>query len=92
MEFSDSRVQYFWDGDQLTGQIWSFVLGLDGPLSWDTYFLYGPDAEWGKKPGSPDFWMHQLSREQKYAGRFLNSITFEEKTRELLRKIPGQDE
>ncbi|MGH7452040.1 MAG: hypothetical protein ACRENG_11880, partial [bacterium] len=29
-EFSDVRVRYFWDGDQLTGQIWLRVLGLEG--------------------------------------------------------------
>jgi hypothetical protein len=86
-EFSDPRVRYFWDGDQLTGQIWLRVLGLEGPLSWDTYFLYGHEAHWTDQPAIPDFWMHQLSYERKIGDRFLDAPTFERKARELLEKM-----
>jgi len=55
IEFSDSRVRYFWDGEKLTGQIWKRVLELEGPLSWDTYFLYDHKAHWAEQPTMPDF-------------------------------------
>jgi len=86
-EFSDHRVRYFWDGDQLTGQIWLRVLGLEGRLSWDTYFLYNHKAHWGDQPIVPDFWMHQLSYEENFQELFLNVPMFESKTRELLEHI-----
>ncbi|MCI0691968.1 hypothetical protein L0337_08170 [candidate division KSB1 bacterium] len=86
-EFSDSRLRYFWDGEQLTGQIWLRVLGLDGPLSWDTYFLYGHKVHWTDQPTLPDFWMHQLSYEEKRRENFLAVPTFEHRARELLEQM-----
>ncbi len=86
-EFADPRVRYFWDGDQLTGQTWRRVLGLEGPLSWDTYFLYNHKVHWIEEPTLPDFWMHQLSYEKKIGDRLLEAPTFERKARELLEKI-----
>jgi hypothetical protein len=86
-EFSDPRVRYFWDGEQLTGEIWQRVLGLEGPLSWDTYFLYNHKSHWADQPTLPDFWMHQLGYEKKQRDNFLEVPTFERKTRELLEQI-----
>lgn len=86
-EFSDPRVRYFWDGEQLTGQIWRGVLGLEGPLSWDTYFLYGGKVHWSTQPSLPDFWMHQLSYEKDRRENLLDTPTFEREARELLEQL-----
>jgi len=85
--FSDSRVRYFWDGEQLTGEIWRRVLTLEAPLSRDTYFLYNHQAHWTSEPALPDFWMQQLSAEKKRRDIFLDVPAFERKTRELLEQI-----
>jgi hypothetical protein len=46
----DARVREFWDVDQvISGWFGSQVDGLDG-LSWDMYYLYGPDAVWDTVP------------------------------------------
>jgi hypothetical protein len=86
-EYSDSRVRYFWDGDQMTGKTWLSVLGLEGALSWDTYFLYDHKARWTDQPTVPSFWMHQLRYEENLQEFFLNVPTFERKARELLEQI-----
>lgn len=86
-EFPDSRAHYFWDGEKLTGQIWKRVLGLEGPLSWDAYFLYNHEAHWDDQPTLPDFWMHQLGYEKTRQDIFLDEPTFERKARELLEKM-----
>ena len=46
----DTRVIHFWDGDLQVGQ-W-FAKQVDGfeGISWDTYYLYGPDATWENTP------------------------------------------
>jgi hypothetical protein len=86
-ELPDSRVRHFWDGEKLTGQIWRRVLGLEVPLSWDTYFLYGHKTHWRHEPTLPDFWMHQLSYEKNRRDNFLDAPAFEQKARELLERI-----
>jgi len=88
-EFSDDRVTYFWDGEQITGNIWNEALELDA-LAWDIYFLYGADSEWDKKPTSPDFWMHQLSGLEK--GEYLDIGKFEKETKKLLTKLEQDQE
>ena len=46
----DTRVIHFWDGDLQVGQ-W-FAKQVDGfeGISWDTYYLYGPEATWETVP------------------------------------------
>ena len=46
----DPRVMHFWDGETVVGQ-W-FAKQVDGyeGISWDAYYLYGPDASWGSVP------------------------------------------
>ena len=46
----DARVTQFWDGEQAIGQ-W-FAKAVDGykGVSWDMYYLYGPDAVWETIP------------------------------------------
>ena len=42
----DSRVMHFWDGEMHVGEWFAEeVEGYRG-VSWDTYYLYGPDAKW----------------------------------------------
>ena len=47
---ADPRVMHFWDGETLIGQ-W-FAKRVDGyeGISWDVYYLYGPDATWESVP------------------------------------------
>jgi len=46
----DVRVTHFWDGNLLVGQWFAKqVDGYDG-VSWDAYYLYGPDATWETVP------------------------------------------
>ena len=45
---TDSRVREYWDEDQILGR-W-FAENLPGhccgPIMWDTYLLFGPEAHW----------------------------------------------
>ena len=46
----DNRVIHFWDGELHAGQWFAeHVEGYRG-VSWDTYYLYGPDARWETIP------------------------------------------
>ena len=46
----DHRVMHFWDGEAQVGQWFAErVEGYRG-ISWDTYYLYGPDATWKSIP------------------------------------------
>ena len=46
----DARVIQFWDGELQVGQWFAKQIdGFDG-VSWDTYYLYGPDAVWETVP------------------------------------------
>jgi hypothetical protein len=48
----DPRVTHFWDGETQVGQWFAEeVEGYRG-VSWDTYYLYGPDAKWDTVPSS----------------------------------------
>jgi hypothetical protein len=48
----DPRVMHFWDGETEIGQWFAEqVEGYRG-ISWDTYYLYGPDATWEDFPSS----------------------------------------
>lgn len=46
----DARVKHFWDGKRKAAQ-W-FAKNVDGyeGVSWDMYYLYGPDAVWETVP------------------------------------------
>ena len=46
----DPRVTHFWDGErQVGGWFAEQVEGYRG-VSWDTYYLYGPQASWETIP------------------------------------------
>lgn len=46
----DPRVLHFWDGETQVGQCFAEqVEGYRG-VSWDVYYLYGPDAKWETVP------------------------------------------
>jgi hypothetical protein len=46
----DNRVTHFWDGELHVGRWFAEqVEGYRG-VSWDTYYLYGPDARWETIP------------------------------------------
>ena len=48
---ADPRVTYYWDEGRITGRWFSdHVTGGKG-VTWDAYFLYGPDARWDQQPG-----------------------------------------
>lgn len=83
-EFTDGRLRYFWDANQIAGKRWQEVLRIER-IAWDVYFLYDADARWQNQPGRPDFWMHQLTGIE--AAPFLNRAEFESKMRELLKTL-----
>lgn len=72
----DERVVQYWDGDQSLGQTYGELLELPNgrSLAWDIYFVYEPGVQWGEKPPLPDYWMHQLGRDE----RSLNADTLRE--------------
>jgi hypothetical protein len=46
----DPRVTHFWDGEMQVGEWFAEkVEGYRG-VSWDVYYLYGPDATWENTP------------------------------------------
>jgi hypothetical protein len=50
---SDSRVVHFWDDQKVVGRWFAqqeTPAQIDAGIVWDTYFLYGPEAEWVAKP------------------------------------------
>jgi len=51
---TDDRVIELWDSDRTLGQWFpqqeEYKELVFGPLAWDIYFLYGPDATWGNIP------------------------------------------
>ncbi len=63
-QFSDPRVQQFWDQDRIVGQYLSQTLKLNESIAWDVYLVYLPDHSWDAKlPPVTGFWMHQLNEE-----------------------------
>ncbi|MSO20808.1 MAG: hypothetical protein EXQ56_10175 [Acidobacteria bacterium] len=45
----DKRVSHYWDSKKETGKWFKEVvqeLPPKGPIQWDAFYLYGPDAEW----------------------------------------------
>ncbi len=50
----DPRATHYWDGERLLGtwfpQQEAYKSVTFGPIAWDTYFLYGPNAEWEDVP------------------------------------------
>lgn len=47
----DPRVTYYWDQDKVTGRWFSEHVTDQAGITWDQYFLYGPDARWDSAPG-----------------------------------------
>ena len=72
----DDRAVQYWDGDQSLGKTYGELMELPNgrDLAWDIYLVYEPGVEWGDKPPMPDYWMHQLGRDE----RSLNADTLRE--------------
>lgn len=51
----DARVTQFWDGDRALGRFLADDHALDypGPVMWDAFLLFGPDARWDQQPPTP---------------------------------------
>ena len=80
--FNDTRVQQFWDPDQLSGKAIAEALGYKGRVAWDIYLFYQPGCHWQKHPPQPTAWMHQISenwadRSHFYTGKELGRQLFE---------------
>jgi hypothetical protein len=48
---SDPRVTYFWDQEKVVGRWFSAHVTNRRHITWDAYFLYGPEARWDQEPG-----------------------------------------
>jgi hypothetical protein len=46
----DNRVIHFWDGELHVGQWLAEQVEVYRGVSWDAYYLYGPDAKWETVP------------------------------------------
>ncbi len=46
----DPRVTYFWDQRKVVGRWFSDHVTNQPGITWDAYFLYGPEARWGQEP------------------------------------------
>lgn len=47
---NDPRVTNYWDAGKALGTFYARRAGHTG-VTWDAYFLYGPDARWSDAPG-----------------------------------------
>ena len=47
---SDPRVTYYWDPGRTVGAWFSGHVTHKPGITWDAYFLYGPQATWGSAP------------------------------------------
>lgn len=77
----DPRATHFWDAAGIVPMLYGKVLGLpEGKqFAWDTYMVFGPDAEWKDHAPEPADWMHQLSRDLgRNHPRWLDSDRFRE--------------
>jgi hypothetical protein len=48
---NDRRVTNFYDRDRVVGSWFAQHIDQSGGITWDAYYLYGPDASWGAQPG-----------------------------------------
>lgn len=48
---ADPRVTYYWDAGKVVGSWFTGHVTHRAGITWDAYFLYGPDATWGQRPG-----------------------------------------
>ncbi len=63
---TDDRAIHFWDEERLAGFWFAESTTFSGPIAWDIYYLYGPDAEWVEEPAPLVSWGYTLlgKREQ----------------------------
>ena len=47
---ADPRVTHHWDEERAVGKALVEPLDYDGPIVWDAYAVYGPDAQWDAEP------------------------------------------
>ena len=53
---SDPRVIHLWDEERVVGRFFAEQEESYMPISWDSYYLYGPDADWGEGPSPLVSW------------------------------------
>lgn len=75
---NDPRVVSFWDEDKLVGRWYDENVTKLGEqekvpdrIEWDSFFVYGPSAEWGEKPPRVRVWGRPLHRERERLKRGL---------------------
>lgn len=83
----DTRAAHFWDEHGVVPKTYGPVLNLPAgkQFAWDTYMVFGTEAEWTDSPPTPHDWMHQLSsvlgREHE---QWLNGDEFRQTIQQLL--------
>ncbi len=48
---SDPRVTNYWDEQKIVGRWFSDHVTNRRGITWDAFFLFGPDAQWQSEPG-----------------------------------------
>jgi len=74
----DPRVTSFWDASKLAGRWFDENVtkqgerqGVPDRIEWDSYVLFGPEAQWGKNPPPHVSWGRPLVQE---AGRLKSDL------------------
>ena len=84
LQFSDARLEQFWDPDLIFGRLLSQTLDLTISIAWDVYLLYPPDHHWkAELPPTPEFWMHQQNEDRSI---YLDPARFKEYLQALLER------
>ncbi len=63
----DQRVVHFWDADKSLGFSAGKAVTLprERELAWDVYFVFDPESKWENTLPTPDYWMHQLAKDER---------------------------
>lgn len=88
-EYSDTRINYFWDPEMIAADPFRKKLGLSR-FAWDVYMLYDRGEKWKKdSPTEPNFWMHQLMGADELAP-VLDSVVLRWKTEALIKSLTAK--
>lgn len=83
----DDRANHFWDASGVIPVHYGKQLDLpvDDRFAWDTYLIFGADAEWKDSPPPPVDWMHQLGILGREHPRWLDGTQFLNSVRSALK-------
>jgi len=62
----DKRVTHYWDQPKEVGRWYldAVPTGYAGPIQWDAFYLYNPEAVWEDQPGPPVTWGRTILKDR----------------------------